>query len=362
MTIDNTNKNNAVNIHHGNKNTKLKNLFETYRDAAFHILPILDNKNIKVKQLSSEIDTDIFDGLFAEIFDEIDIGSPDLVYMLGGGDNRVILNIEFDAADQPDALTRFMLYAANLSLRETVKYGEKFNFPVRTIVIYPAGVKKPTNVFTSTGSLKFFVEQIFLENYIDGDAILAEIEQMFAKDPKLVLSAELVVKFVLAPFGRILGDKKLFCRRVMALAMSLFTGLEQLNDLALVTVSSSSILPKAELADFFKRRADMSVELANLLTDGEFFAARNTAVAEKKRADSLEAALKAEKAKAAAERAKAAAEKAKAAAAIKAEKAKTAAAIKAEKANAAAEKKRADALEAALKAKNSVDKTSGSDD
>ncbi|MDR1607335.1 MAG: hypothetical protein LBT38_02875, partial [Deltaproteobacteria bacterium] len=73
--------------------------------------------------------------------------------------------------------------------------------------------------------------QISLNDVIDGDAILADISKRFREDPNLVLSEKEMVKLVLAPLGKVTGNRKEFAKNTVSLAKSLFKEAEQQGDL-----------------------------------------------------------------------------------------------------------------------------------
>jgi hypothetical protein len=199
-----------------------------------------------------------------------------------------------------------MLYAAALSAKFTEI--DKKAHSVITYVLYPANVKPPSNIYLGDGSLRFSVIQILLGDLINGDEMLAKVSHEFAENPDLVLTEENLLKFVLAPLGKVKGDSKEFSRQIITLAKSLFPWPDQKKSLTLVIFAASSFLDNKELTAIVGE--DVMNQLAQDLF-GDFFSARLEEVRRAEQAK-FEEALRAEKAKAEAEKARAEAEKARA--------------------------------------------------
>jgi hypothetical protein len=173
-----------VSIHYQNKDLVLKDLADNHSNIFFKILNIGDN-NFSFIQTPSEIAT-------IESFHNL----PDKLYLLN---NNVILDLEFDSSGKSKDLTRYMLYSALISYKFTVKSKYTIFYPVRTVIVYPGNVKLPPNIYTKTGSLLYSVEQISLNDVINGDEFLDQINREFAVNPNLVLSEEDVVKLTVIP-------------------------------------------------------------------------------------------------------------------------------------------------------------------
>jgi hypothetical protein len=229
-------------------------LTDSHQDALFDILKI----GVK-KGSAAQIPADI-----AKIESFYDM--PDRLYLL---ENNVLLDIEFDSSNKPEDITRYMFYAALISSKYSAMSGHKIYYPVRTVVVYPGNVKLPTSIYTNTGSLRFTVEQISLNDVIDGEAFIADLKKRLDGDPKLVLPEDEVVKLVLASLGKVTGNRKEFAKNTVSLAQSLFKEDEQQRDLALVVASTHALLGRGTLSDLLGGGKKMN-ELANYLSGGDY--------------------------------------------------------------------------------------------
>jgi hypothetical protein len=191
-----------------------------------------------------------------------------------------------------------MLYAAHSAYAHTVKCKSGAVYSVRTVAVYPDTVRIPARVFTDKGSLLYSIEQISLGSAINGSEMLAEISRTFASNPSLALSEDQVVKLILAPLGRVRGDRKEFCRKIVSLGRSLFKDVYPKKALALIVGSTCSFLKLDEISCLLGGEETM-LELADYISGGKLSAAE--AEIEKAKAEAAEAKTKAEVAEAKAE-------------------------------------------------------------
>jgi competence CoiA-like predicted nuclease len=211
---------NLINIARENKDILLKRVFKKNYTTVFGMLNILDDKNVKIEEIPTEIAT----------IETVSL-KLDTAFILN---NELILDIEFDSTGHKRNLLKYLKYAIYMTDFYSAKNEYSFYFPVKTIIIYPGYVKLPPIVKTNIYDNLFSIEQISLGGRFDGETILAEIRQMFAANPNLVLSKELVIKLVLATLGQAKGDINNFADKVLELARSFLRGPENEDALALV--------------------------------------------------------------------------------------------------------------------------------
>ncbi|MDR0355287.1 MAG: hypothetical protein LBJ64_06080 [Deltaproteobacteria bacterium] len=223
---------NSIKIPPQNIDFLFKYLTDSYASQFFKVLQILPD-GAKFEPRPSEISTV-----------EYGVVSLDRVFMLEG---RTILHLEFDSSGIPRDLCRYMRYAALLSYSYFMASESEMPYSVRTVVIYPGGVKLPPRVYASEGSLIYEIEQISVDEHIDGDQILSEISRTVQANPKVKLTGEDVVKFALAPLGKVRGKKPEFGRQAVRLAKSLAPAPDNDKAIALVACAVSTFLDAGEL-------------------------------------------------------------------------------------------------------------------
>jgi hypothetical protein len=175
---------------------------------------------------------------------------PDRVYCVTCDDGRkIIVNIEFESRNDSNDLIKYIRYALHLS----IYYGQKHPFipiPVRIVVIYPDTVSKPSSIYLDDECLRFKIIQISVGDYINGDQLLAEYLELVKSSqggqiPSL--SGKIVVKLSLAIFGRVSGDRKVFCQKMIALGKQLAKNPDNRIIFILIIISSFKFLSLAEL-------------------------------------------------------------------------------------------------------------------
>jgi hypothetical protein len=215
------------------------------------LFPLLNINNANnAIQLPSEIAK-------IEIFNKL----PDKVFLIGEGDDRYILNLEFDSSGKRIALARYLAYAFLLTLKyscsidpntfkgskgpqdleklkesidlkalddiddiddfeyhdnndtfkdhevpkdtkepkKSKKRKKIYFYPVRTVVVYPGYVRLPNNVYTDKKSLIYSTEQFSLGSIVKGKEILEELKQKSEANPKSVFSPEFLLKAAMIP-------------------------------------------------------------------------------------------------------------------------------------------------------------------
>ncbi|MDR0548529.1 MAG: cell envelope integrity protein TolA [Deltaproteobacteria bacterium] len=262
-----------------NKDVLFKKLFDLFPYILLSIFKFGFGSNSKYVQVPSELATiESYQGL------------PDKVFLV---DDCKILAIEFDSSGKQTDITRYMLYAANLSAKYTLISQSKVFYPVYFYVIYPANVKIPPCDYTTEGNLLFSFVPISIGDIIDGNEILAKMIQNLASDPNYIPSDEDSIKLVLAVFGKVKGKRKTFYRKVGRLAGSLYSNKpDQKDKLAVLAGALIKFFSITELGSLLGLGDSSMAEILDLLSEGKYSLY-------KKSYDESEAAIKAAERKAA---------------------------------------------------------------
>jgi hypothetical protein len=115
----------------------------------------------------------------------------------------------------------------------------------------------------------FSIETISLGAIIDSDEILAKVSQNLASNPNYLPRHKDLIKFLLSPLGRVIGDRETFCRKVARLAGFMFNkpGLDK--NLGLSTALLIKFLDKNEIVSLTGLDVKQMNELYEFLSNGE---------------------------------------------------------------------------------------------
>jgi hypothetical protein len=271
---------NIIDIHRQNKDIVFKKLSNQHNKSFFKLLNIFDVENTVIESKENEI-ADI------KSFHKV----PDTVFLLN---NNVILDLEFESSPHKSDLARYMVYASLLSDKFTSNCNYNIIFPVKTVVIYPDNVIMPQKDYIKTESLLFSIIQISLGNLIDSDAMLPEMKEMLQKrksDNNFVPTDEELTKIILAPMGRVSGDREQYCREFASVAGSLLEKTGQKKALSLTVGSLLPYLKRDLIRSLMGLKEKMYKDLLDYCFNGEYSAA----IADKKAAEKETAIARAEK-------------------------------------------------------------------
>jgi hypothetical protein len=249
-------KDKYLSIHNNDKDISFKFITDHFFLELFSIFNIYFDKYSTLEQIPSEVATiNTFQGL------------PDKVFLLN---DKFIVILEFDSSGKKTDLSRFMLYAAQLSAKYSNLSGNKVFYPVKFFVAYPATVTVPPSVYTSEGDLLFSFTPILLGESLDSDAILAKESQNFAADPNYIPSQKDSILLTLSPLGGVKGDHEAFCRKVASLAGKLFNKPFQDKFLGLSASFLNKYLKLSELSSLLGLDGSEMQELADLFSNGRY--------------------------------------------------------------------------------------------
>jgi hypothetical protein len=225
--------------------------------------------------------------------------------LLKVGENDFI-DLEFDGNGDKYNIIAFCCYASLFCSDYYKKYSIIPNF--KTIVLYPGNVKNlPSATLSMKGSLNYTIEQISLNDLIDGEEVYTRMKKEIESDKTLNLSQNEKMELILTPLGKISENQKDFKMKFLDMALSLYM---KINDGVLFGIMCTAVGKKNITASYQAKVKQMTnQELVDIFTDGEYSALVNkyqaaenkAAAAEIKAAEETKARLDAEAKAAAAE-------------------------------------------------------------
>jgi hypothetical protein len=122
-----------------------------------------------------------------------------------------IMAMEFDSSGRKDSIVRYLKYAMAVSSDNDFR-------PVKVVVIYPADCPIPaTDKIFRCGCGLFSIEQISLENLIDGENLIKNMEAMVKDNKNPCELDEIVVMLPLAILGQRRKNRFDYCLKALKL-------------------------------------------------------------------------------------------------------------------------------------------------